>query len=61
MTGTRDKLRGLFLTALMVFSVFAGSIALAGSAAAVGNINSVSLNPGNPAPSAVEEDSDVTH
>ena len=34
MTNNSDKLRGLILAALMVFSVFAGSIALSGSAAA---------------------------
>ena len=34
MTGTRNKIRGVFLAALVVFSVFAGTIALAGSAAA---------------------------
>jgi major cell surface glycoprotein (TIGR04216 family) len=37
MTGTRTKLRGLFLAALMVTSVFAGAIALAGTAAATAN------------------------
>lgn len=34
MTGTRDKLRGLFLAALMVLSVMGGTIAFAGTAAA---------------------------
>ncbi|WP_459192329.1 DUF7827 domain-containing protein, partial [Halosimplex sp. J119] len=34
MTGTNDKLRSLFLTLLMVTSVFAGTIAFAGTAAA---------------------------
>lgn len=34
MTGTRDKLRSLFLAALMVFSVFGGTVAFAGTAAA---------------------------
>ncbi|WP_415381194.1 BGTF surface domain-containing protein [Halosimplex sp. TS25] len=34
MTGTNDKLRSLFLTVLMVVSVFGGSIAFAGTAAA---------------------------
>ena len=34
MTGTKDKLRSLFLTALMVLSVFAGTVAFAGTAAA---------------------------
>ena len=34
MTGTNDKLRGLFLAVLMVTSVFAGTIAFAGTAAA---------------------------
>ena len=34
MTGNTDKIRGVFLTALMVFSVFAGTVAFAGTAAA---------------------------
>lgn len=34
MTGTRDKLRGLFLAALMVLSAMGGTIAFAGTAAA---------------------------
>jgi surface glycoprotein (TIGR04207 family)/PGF-CTERM protein len=34
MTGTNDKLRGLFLAMLMVVSVFAGTVALSGTAAA---------------------------
>ena len=34
MTGKRDKIRGVFLTALMVLSVFAGTIAFSGGAAA---------------------------
>lgn len=34
MTGTNDKLRGLFLAMLMVMSVFAGTVALSGTAAA---------------------------
>ena len=38
MTGTNDKLRSLFLTALMVFSVFAGTIAFSGGAAAAANV-----------------------
>ncbi|MFC7047191.1 surface glycoprotein [Halobacteriaceae archaeon GCM10025711] len=37
MTGTNDKLRGLILAALMVTSVFAGTIAFTGSAAAAAN------------------------
>ncbi|WP_254821329.1 DUF7282 domain-containing protein [Haloglomus halophilum] len=37
MTGTRKKLRGLTLAALMVFSVFAGTVAFAGTAAAAAN------------------------
>jgi len=37
MTDTNEKLRALFLTALMVLSVFAGTIALSGSAAAAAN------------------------
>ena len=42
MTGTNDKLRGLFLAVLMVVSVFAGTIALTGTAAAANNEVSVS-------------------
>ncbi|MFW5956252.1 MAG: surface glycoprotein, partial [Halorhabdus sp.] len=34
MTDTNEKLRALFLTALMVFSVFAGTVAFSGAAAA---------------------------
>ena len=37
MTSNSDKLRSLFLAALMVFSVFAGTVALSGSAAAAAN------------------------
>ena len=40
-TTTGEKLRGLFLAALMVFSVFAGTVAFAGTAAAAGNATSV--------------------
>jgi len=36
MTSNSEKLRSLFLAGLMVFSVFAGTVALTGSAAAVG-------------------------
>ncbi|EMA18613.1 DUF7282 domain-containing protein [Haloarcula argentinensis] len=36
MTDTSEKIRSLFLTALMVFSVFAGTIAFSGGAAAAG-------------------------
>jgi len=42
MTGTSNKIRGLFLAVLMVVSVFAGSIAFAGTAAAANNAVSVS-------------------
>ncbi|EMA16262.1 DUF7282 domain-containing protein [Haloarcula marismortui] len=38
MTGNSDKIRSLFLTALMVFSVFAGTIAFSGGAAAAANV-----------------------
>ena len=34
MTDTNDKVRSLFLAALMVFSIFAGTVALSGTAAA---------------------------
>jgi len=39
MTGNSDKVRSLILTALMVFSVFAGTVAFSGGAAAVGNVS----------------------
>ena len=39
MTGTREKLRSLFLVTLMVGSVFAGTIAFAGTAAAATNVS----------------------
>jgi len=39
MTGNSDKIRSLFLTALMVFSVFAGTIAFSGGAAAAANVS----------------------
>ncbi|EMA32886.1 DUF7282 domain-containing protein [Haloarcula japonica] len=39
MTDTNEKIRSLFLTALMVFSVFAGTIAFSGGAAAAANVD----------------------
>jgi surface glycoprotein (TIGR04207 family) len=39
MTRTKDKLRSLFLAALMVFSVMGGAIAFAGTAAAANSVN----------------------
>ncbi|MFC6952762.1 BGTF surface domain-containing protein [Halorubellus litoreus] len=42
MTDENNKLRALVLTALMVFSVFAGTVALSGAAAA--NLSSISAN-----------------
>ncbi|WP_336337275.1 DUF7282 domain-containing protein [Haloarcula brevis] len=39
MTGNSNKVRSLFLTALMVFSVFAGTIAFSGGAAAAANVS----------------------
>ncbi|MGB9933191.1 BGTF surface domain-containing protein [Haloarcula amylolytica] len=38
-TGTSNKLRNLFLTALVVASVFAGTVAFSGGAAAAGNVS----------------------
>ena len=52
MTGTSNKIRGLFLAVLMVVSVFAGSIAFAGTAAAANNEVSVS--------DATEDNGDIT-
>jgi len=55
MTDTNEKIRSLFLTALMVFSVFAGTIAFSGGAAAAGaNVGieqavEYSANSGSPA------------
>ena len=43
MTDNNNKIRALFLTALMVFSVFAGTIALTGTAAAV-NGNDIAVD-----------------
>ncbi|MDG5775585.1 BGTF surface domain-containing protein [Haloarculaceae archaeon H-GB2-1] len=42
MTGTKSKLRSLFLTTLMVLSVFAGTVAFAGTAAAANQPSVVS-------------------
>ena len=39
MTDTNEKIRSLVLTALMVFSVFAGTIAFSGGAAAAANVD----------------------
>jgi len=39
MTGNSDKVRSLFLTALMAFSVFAGTVAFSGGAAAAANVS----------------------
>ncbi|MDQ2072686.1 DUF7282 domain-containing protein [Haloarcula sp. NS06] len=39
MTDTSEKIRSLFLTALMVFSVFAGTVAFSGGAAAAANVS----------------------
>ncbi|MFB6141928.1 MAG: surface glycoprotein, partial [Halorientalis sp.] len=47
MTGTQDKVRSLFLTALMIGSVFAGTIALAGTAAAATNTSYGITNAGD--------------
>ncbi|WP_435146414.1 surface glycoprotein, partial [Halobaculum sp. P14] len=52
MTDYNDKIRALFLTALMVFSVFAGTVAFSGAAAA-GNsstASSLSVTPSTVAP-----------
>ncbi len=51
MTDTSEKVRGLFLAALMVFSVFAGTVAFSGAAAAAANnyqiTSAVEYNSGN--------------
>mgnify|MGYP002760416215 CR=1 FL=1 len=57
MTDTQEKIRALFLSALMVFSVFAGTVALSGSAAAA---SGVSVNNGL-SPTTVDEQTTVTH
>jgi PGF-CTERM protein/surface glycoprotein (TIGR04207 family) len=57
MTSTRDKIRSLFLTALMIGSVFGGTVAFAGTAAAAANSSSsFSLSPTD-----VRSDAIVTH
>jgi len=58
MTSNSDKLRSLFLTALMVFSVFAGTVALSGTAAA-GNSSAASSFTVSPSTAAADEP--VTH
>jgi len=58
MTNNSDKLRSLILAALMVFSVFAGSIALTGSAVA-GNSSTASSFTVSPSTAAADEN--VTH
>jgi len=45
MTDTTSKLRALFLAALMVFSVFAGTVALSGSVAAAESGNASDIGP----------------
>ncbi|QLH79981.1 PGF-CTERM sorting domain-containing protein [Halosimplex rubrum] len=52
MTGTNDKLRSLFLTVLMVVSVFGGTVAFSGAAAAA------NTDPG--IADATESDDDIT-
>jgi surface glycoprotein (TIGR04207 family) len=57
MTGNNDKLRSLFLTALMVMSVFAMTVAFSGSAAAAANIGidkAVEYNDQNDATDSIE-------
>ncbi|WP_276272921.1 DUF7282 domain-containing protein [Haloarcula litorea] len=56
MTETSDKIRSLFLTALMVCSVVGGTVAFAGSAAAATGVGNVSVSD-----TPVSEDSTVTH
>jgi surface glycoprotein (TIGR04207 family)/PGF-CTERM protein len=57
MTSTNDKVRSLILAALMVMSVFAGTVAFTGSAAAAGNVTDIS-GPTNAEP---DEGTTVTH
>ena len=45
MTDTATKVRSLFLTALMVVSVFGGTVAFAGTAAAAANVDSITADP----------------
>ncbi|GGL34179.1 hypothetical protein GCM10009037_17230 [Halarchaeum grantii] len=58
MTGSKSKFRAVFLSALMVLSVFGGAIAFSGGAAAVTNVSSDSINGGTLSPS---EGSTVTY
>jgi surface glycoprotein (TIGR04207 family) len=44
MTGTKDKVRSLFLATMMILSVFGGSIALMGSATAAANSSTTTIN-----------------
>jgi surface glycoprotein (TIGR04207 family) len=45
MTGTKDKLRSLFLAALMVTSVFGATVAFSGAAAAANTAQGASVSP----------------
>ena len=56
MTDNTDKARSLILAALMVFSVFAGTVAFAGTAAAANSINDATLDPAQ-----ADGGQDVTH
>ncbi|WP_435065119.1 BGTF surface domain-containing protein [Halobaculum sp. EA56] len=57
MTDTNDKIRALFLTALMVFSVFAGTVAFTGAAAAA----NTEAGGSSISPDTVPEQSTNTH
>ncbi|WP_170830558.1 BGTF surface domain-containing protein [Halogranum gelatinilyticum] len=59
---TNQKIRGLLLAALMVTSVFAGSIAFAGTAAAANNLSDVTFNGQTPSgPVSVDEGASASH
>ena len=60
MTDNSDKIRSIVLAALMVFSVFAGTVAFAGTAAAANSATNVTVSD-VPADGEVAERSTVTH
>ena len=60
MTDTSEKIRALFLTALMVVSVFGATVAFAGSAAAAGNLSGGADDQGSITGSAAAEPSSVS-
>jgi surface glycoprotein (TIGR04207 family) len=60
MTGTNSKLRSLFLATLMVVSVFGGTMAFAGTAAAANSVNAGAGNSGSVVGNAAVDPASVT-